>query len=764
MKKLRFGLLFILSASLLTVSCETKFDISKTIDVESKKNLNTKLSGLVEFPNSFSIKANASDIIDKSTVSLIVPPNKTNANTTIASGITNSLGTFTINPDPNFKPQIDDIYILEASKRLGGEGKPVLTMKTFIKWTSNGWTSISGTNININTRTTAISIMSGYNPTILPPSDTIGKITIINGVSTLSDINSNVDIQKVLNVENLVNSSLTNNDDPTFKITYINGFLSYQNSSVLYTSPNPSPSPSTSTGSGSSSVTSLVYGKVFDPNDVPVEKAIVTAKIIDSGYSWTSLPQETVGGAYVFRDVPVGVRLLITVTKSDWTTRERTEIVKPVLTGDVSVNEYNFNKIYAIQDEPEITMLKVNGRQVTSSSNGDAFLTTSNSPKYMKPTPTQMDIGTQITDIGNVPSLTGVNSNAMEIEMTFSESIKVSDVLSYFRLVSQSGFDNRPTNFTVDGNYSGVEFVVSADEKTIIFKTNKALLTNKGGDEARYLIDFSQAFRDKTDKAAIDRRYFRFSPSQINDFAVFSLRNDETAPKLLGITARDGGSANDTIELRYSEPMELINLAGYTSALADPLAPSNLSRQLWYRDANTVMANSAPVANSTADNNATLVGFLYNSDIDPAQFRASYMIGRILSSEISSTTTNTLKTSILGSVTRTPKTTPVKGNTTANDLLRNSRVTGSNVLLEFSPTAFDRDDRVIVSVGKGIEGNFIDRNRTPSINDDLRVNISGTAVEYSAIYDPAGRLMDSGEPTSSANIDANNSQRVATAS
>ena len=505
-------------------------------------------------------------------------------------------------------------------------------------------------------------------------------------------------------------------------------------------------------------------GKVYDPNGVPVDGATVNAKSVDAGVNWTGESQVTVGGAYVFRNAPVGARIAITVTKEGWTTRSRSEVLKSNLQGDPTANVFDFSTIYAIQDEPEVTMLKINGRQVNGSSNGDVFTSAANAPKNSKPTPGQLDNGAQITNVGNVPSLTGVNSNTLEVEMTFSEPVKVDDVRNYFRVTSQSGFDNRSTSFSVDANYSGVEFIVSADEKTITFKTNKAILANKGGDEARYLVDFSQAFRDKTDKAAIDRRYFRFSPSQINDFSVFSVKNDEEAPKLLGIVARDGGSANDTIELRYSEPMELINQSSYAAGLSDPLSSSNLSRQLWYRDANTSMASATPVANVTSDNNATLVGFLNNSDTDPAQFRASYMIGRILSSEISNQTGTSVKTSILGSMTRTPSTTPIKGNTTANDLLRNARVTGSNVLLEFSPTAFDRDDRVVVSVGNRITGNFVDRNRTPSLNDDLSVSTSGNAVEYASIYDPAGRLIDTGNSSTSANIDVNNGQRVATAS
>ncbi|MFN8578598.1 MAG: hypothetical protein U0354_17360 [Candidatus Sericytochromatia bacterium] len=207
--------------------------------------------------------------------------------------------------------------------------------------------------------------------------------------------------------------------------------------------------------------------------------------------------------------------------------------------------------------------------------------------------------------------------------------------------------------------------------------------------------------------------------------------------------------------------MERINQTSYTAVLVDSTEPLNLNRQLWYKDANDFKASTNPVANSIEDNNATLVGFLSGSDTDTSKFKASYMIGRILSSEISSITTSTVKTSILGNKNRLPNTNPVKGNTTANNLLRNARITGSSVLLEFSPDAFDRDDRLIVSVGKGIEGSFVDRNRTPSLNDELRVN---TSVEYAPIYDPAGRLIDAGDSTTSANIDVHNSQRVATAS
>ncbi|MFN8578596.1 MAG: hypothetical protein U0354_17350 [Candidatus Sericytochromatia bacterium] len=57
-------------------------------------------------------------------------------------------------------------------------------------------------------------------------------------------------------------------------------------------------------------------GKVFDPNGVPVDKAIVNARafICDASgnvsfSNWVGEAQETIGGAYVFRNAPIGARV-----------------------------------------------------------------------------------------------------------------------------------------------------------------------------------------------------------------------------------------------------------------------------------------------------------------------------------------------------------------------------------------------------------------------------------------------------------------------
>ncbi|MFN8577549.1 MAG: hypothetical protein U0354_11890 [Candidatus Sericytochromatia bacterium] len=486
-------------------------------------------------------------------------------------------------------------------------------------------------------------------------------------------------------------------------------------------------------------------GKVYDPNGVPVDNVIVNAVSENCiSYPWVGEPQITFGGFYAFRNVTPNTNIIITATKDGWTNRTRNVILKD--SQNPTANIFDFSGVYALQDEPEIVSLKINGQQVLKSSKDDEFDINKNIPKYSKPTPSQLSNSTQIQGVGNIPELKGVKPDKLEVEMTFSEPVKVDDVRNYFRITSQSGFNNKDSSFTIDANYSGSEFVVSPDEKTITFKSNKPLLANKGGQEARYLIDFSQAFRDKTDKAAIDRKYFRFSDTQINDFAIFSVKNDEIAPRLLGITATNGvNGANDKIELRYSEPLEVINNTSYQAGLADPLSPKNLKRQMWYRDANDIKIDSEPVKNSIDDNNGTVFGFLSGDDTDTNKFMATYMIGRILSSELANTTAATVKLSALGAKNREMIMTPVKGGTTVNDLIRSAKIEDSKVTLEFTPDAFDSGDVVGLCVSNRITGNSVDRNRTPSINDDLYVNSKGDFINYSDVTDPAGRIIYAGE-------------------
>lgn len=462
-------------------------------------------------------------------------------------------------------------------------------------------------------------------------------------------------------------------------------------------------------------------GKVVDPSSVPVDGAKVSAKAIDPGVTWASEEQLTAGGAFVFRNAPVGARILITVTKDGWTTRQRTEVLKSNLTGDPLANKFDFDGIYAIQDEPEVTSLKINTKGATATG------------PSTKPTVAGLETASA--------NLSGLDNGNLEVEMTFSEPVRTDDVQNFFRVTAQNFSVKNNTNFTIDNNLAGINWTWSNNDQTVKFMTNQAVLANTTGNEARYMLEFTQAFRDKTDKEARTGKYIRFNPANTGDFNVFSVKNDETDPKLLSITATDGGSSNDVIELKFSEAMTLINRQSDELSLADPSAPSNRNRQLRVHQTNN--------GGTTNGNNATVLGYSKADAVSMTDFRGVFTIGRLVP-----TITGASKLMPL-TISGSNAGTLISGLNSVT-----AKITGSNVKLEFPSTAFDRNDRIIASVGRTILGRYTDRNANPAIDFSLDVDIPGVA--NSVVGDPASKTMSTGNSTTSSNITVNDSQRVST--
>ncbi|MFN8578795.1 MAG: hypothetical protein U0354_18355 [Candidatus Sericytochromatia bacterium] len=194
----------IFSVALLSVllSCNTEINqkqssinldnVNNINIIDSNKNQNNQKyiikgqADLKDFGKGFSIKA-TDDIGIRATVSLIYPSDYTDANlreATIATGLTDVNGNFTINA--NFTPTLNQVMILEASKRGKGVGYASLSLRTHIMWTNTGWQSITGSGIKINQKTTAVALISSLEPNILSSNNTINKITY-NG--TLATIN-----------------------------------------------------------------------------------------------------------------------------------------------------------------------------------------------------------------------------------------------------------------------------------------------------------------------------------------------------------------------------------------------------------------------------------------------------------------------------------------------------------------------------------------------------------------------------------------------
>lgn len=183
-----------------------------------KSNVKT-ITGHVQFPKTgFSIKSKFEDVAKDTTISLIYPSDHaTNGNKIISTGLTDSTGLFTLNA--SFEPNDNEMFVLEAVKRIGGAGNSVMTVRTHLKWSNaTGWSSITGSDVYLNNHTTALAIIDGYDNTI-SSLDTIGKISMSSGVAVASSVGS-VTPTTIDNVANLVDSVLYASKDPFAMIKF----------------------------------------------------------------------------------------------------------------------------------------------------------------------------------------------------------------------------------------------------------------------------------------------------------------------------------------------------------------------------------------------------------------------------------------------------------------------------------------------------------------------------------------------------------------
>jgi hypothetical protein len=218
-----------------------KVSLPEKTSLKNNIRVKTSLKGTVEFPPGFSTKASVNDIASNTTVSIINP----STFTTVASGTTNGSGSFTINPDENFNPPGDSFWILEASRRVGGVGSRLMSIRTYIQWVDDNWESITFPTIKINSQTTALSIIREiYTPPENPVSteELIGKINVGQSPSVFSPF-GNVDQEMLDNVTGLVNIVLEKESDPVSSIAYNNDNFEIVNPPDIIPTPTPEPTP-----------------------------------------------------------------------------------------------------------------------------------------------------------------------------------------------------------------------------------------------------------------------------------------------------------------------------------------------------------------------------------------------------------------------------------------------------------------------------------------------------------------------------------------
>lgn len=334
-----------------------------------------------------------------------------------------------------------------------------------------------------------------------------------------------------------------------------------------------STAPSSQTGGTSDIKERATFnGTVYDVDGTVLDGAKVSAKSIDSGVTWVGQEQDTANGAYVFQNAPVGTRVEITAIKAGFTTRTQTVVLKSNLTGDPSANTYDFGGTagnfgqFALQDEPEVVNLKVNGTTPTAAGSQGILNGTIYTPA-------------ETTAV----SMSNVDNSKFEVEMNFSEPVDKESVQSNLRVYSEvtagaltkvrgSGAASVANSFLIDDGYG--TFSWSNDDKSVTYKTTKPLLTLNSGTALRYKLTFASPFKDKSGKQArrvttanpgtdstwTDKAggYFKYSASVKADYLTFSLANDDSDFILESASATDNINGEyDRVVLNFNKSLDV---------------------------------------------------------------------------------------------------------------------------------------------------------------------------------------------------------------
>jgi hypothetical protein len=251
MKKINVKTLLLLT---LLSSCTIQPSTLQTAknDQIIKMSGKTLISGTAEFPaeSKINLKATLQDITPSATVSII----EVSTNATIATGLTDAAGAFSVNPGSSFNPTDGAVYILEAVKR-SVNTKNIMAVRTIIKWNNNGWQSITTPLIKINTMTTALCVIDNLAPDVTA-SDLINKIDAGNVFSPLPSLTT----ATFNKVTDMVNYSLLNNNDPVKMIAFSGGnYIFKEHTPVLSIS-------SISNANGKSGESITINGSGFKSN------------------------------------------------------------------------------------------------------------------------------------------------------------------------------------------------------------------------------------------------------------------------------------------------------------------------------------------------------------------------------------------------------------------------------------------------------------------------------------------------------------------
>lgn len=520
MNKMVTPLLCALSFSLL-LSCQQGAGPNQSLS----RFTSTQLQGKVTWQTPFKVQATLSEIKPQATVSLLYPSDHpTLAHRTIATGLTDASGEFTINPSETFAPSTGDIFILEASKRIGGPGNPLLSLRTFLRWDGSTWSSITGTSIQLNALTTAIAIMA-HNDSSISSLLTIDSAPEGATPDTLGDTSAN-DIETV---RDLVSQTLTENQDPNAFIERdITGYRSKSDVNTL--------------------ATNSFNGKVYSDLNVTLDEVKVVARSLSSSIYYEA-ETTTTGGTYVFNNAPAGVQLEIIASYPGYTTRRRVEVINTNTENDANrfdfgtdnsgTSSYGFN-VNALSDKPEVILANP-GRNSSSVNPSTRFVLQFSEP---------MDRQT-VVDAFQVRVFGTEKQLSVDNEITFSAGLGSNGLLTFSGdLIWNKGA------FNASWNDDDTEVILT-------FKEERTLPTDKTTNNTPdYAISFNAGVADIRDKSGVTRsgEHFKLTDGRFEDYYRFSLRTDEEKPgidSILAATAENSGlnSDGDAIKVRFSKRM-----------------------------------------------------------------------------------------------------------------------------------------------------------------------------------------------------------------
>ena len=250
-----------------------------------------------------------------------------------------------------------------------------------------------------------------------------------------------------------------------------------------------------------------VNGKVYDDAGQPLDNIKVTIKSLEDNFSF-NVESNTINGSYVFRNVPVGIRLEIKAFKSnDWTTRIQSYVSKGNISGVTQANVVDFG------DD-----------RILSSLEKTNFFFLSNAPEIVSIDPTLNK---------------SLSYDNIKFKMTFSEAVNKKSVED--NLVLRYVRESFPPS-TVLGD--GTDGTVNTDGPPLI-NGNSQILIDK---------NVSRRFDWDTDRFSLTGKEVTFNltsgislPTSINNLVRYgvSLRGTNNAVK---VTDKDGNLALESGE------------------------------------------------------------------------------------------------------------------------------------------------------------------------------------------------------------------------